>query len=49
MWKTLNEIDCGVCDGLTYEEVRDKFPKEYAARDLDKFMYRYPMGESYEV
>jgi 6-phosphofructo-2-kinase/fructose-2,6-biphosphatase 2 len=47
-WKTLNEIDTGVCDEMTYEEVREFYPDEFAERDKDKFMYRYPRGESYE-
>jgi len=47
-WKTLNEIDAGDCDGLTYEEIKEQFPEEFACRDEDKFMYRYPNGESYE-
>ena len=36
-----------MCDGLTYEEVQEKFPEEYKARDVDKLRYRYPRGESY--
>ena len=47
-WKTLNEIDVGTCDGLTYKEIRDLYPTDFRARDLDKFSYRYPMGESYQ-
>ncbi len=35
-------------DGLTYAEVKEKFPDDFVARDLDKFTYRYPRGESYE-
>ncbi|PAA66830.1 hypothetical protein BOX15_Mlig023078g1 [Macrostomum lignano] len=46
-WKALNEIDAGVCEGLTYEEIEAKFPDDFAARDKDKFNYRYPGGESY--
>ncbi|KAI8868658.1 bifunctional 6-phosphofructo-2-kinase/fructose-2,6-bisphosphate 2-phosphatase, partial [Ramicandelaber brevisporus] len=46
-WKALDELDAGVCDGLTYEEVAELYPQEYAARDEDKFNYRYPGGESY--
>jgi broad specificity phosphatase PhoE len=46
-WRALNEIDAGVCDGLTYEEIRDRWPEEYATRSEDKFRYRYPRGESY--
>ena len=43
----LNELDTGVCDGLTYEEIAERYPAEFAARDDDKFHYRYPQGESY--
>ncbi|XP_077495451.1 6-phosphofructo-2-kinase/fructose-2,6-biphosphatase isoform X3 [Amblyomma americanum] len=47
-WKALNEIDAGICEEMTYEEIQEKFPDEFAARDQDKFHYRYPRGESYE-
>jgi broad specificity phosphatase PhoE/predicted kinase len=43
----LDEIDAGVCDGMTYEEIKQRFPEEYRARKDDKFRYRYPRGESY--
>lgn len=43
----LNELNTGVCDGLTYEEIAERYPVEFAARDDDKFHYRYPEGESY--
>lgn len=46
--KALDEIDAGVCDGMTYPEIEKKMPAEYAARDADKLRYRYPQGESYE-
>jgi broad specificity phosphatase PhoE/predicted kinase len=46
-WRALDEIDAGVCDGLTYEEIRTRLPDEYATRMADKFRYRYPRGESY--
>lgn len=46
--KALDEIDAGVCDGMTYAEVERKMPEEYAARKADKLGYRYPQGESYE-
>ena len=38
----------GDCEAMTYEEIQEKFPKEFALRDQDKFHYRYPKGESYE-
>ncbi|CAH0389089.1 unnamed protein product [Bemisia tabaci] len=43
----LNELDAGICEGLSYEEMQDKFPQEFAWRDQDKLRYRYPWGESY--
>ena len=49
-WKALNEIDAGVCEGLTYEEIKQRYPEEYERRNGEtgnKYSYRYPMGESY--
>jgi broad specificity phosphatase PhoE/adenylate kinase family enzyme len=43
----LNELDAGICEGMTYEEMQEKFPQEFAWRDQDKLRYRYPWGESY--
>lgn len=47
--RMLDELDAGVCDGMSYQEIRDKYPEEYAARMADKIRYRYPGrgGESY--
>ncbi|KAK3518964.1 hypothetical protein QTP70_016211 [Hemibagrus guttatus] len=47
-WKALNEIDAGVCEEMTYEEIQENYPEEFAMRDQDKYRYRYPKGESYE-
>jgi broad specificity phosphatase PhoE/predicted kinase len=47
-WRALDEIDAGVCDGLTYAEIAERMPHEYEARQMDKFRYRYPRGESYQ-
>ncbi|XP_043931787.1 6-phosphofructo-2-kinase/fructose-2,6-bisphosphatase 3-like isoform X2 [Protopterus annectens] len=47
-WKALNEIDAGVCEDMTYEEIKEKFPEEYELREQDKYYYRYPSGESYQ-
>ena len=33
---------------MTYEAIQEKYPKEFALRDQDKYHYRYPKGESYE-
>jgi broad specificity phosphatase PhoE/predicted kinase len=46
-WRALDEIDAGICDAMTYAEIKDQLPEEYAARAADKFRYRYPRGESY--
>lgn len=26
----LNEIDVGICEGMTYDDIAEKFPDEYA-------------------
>jgi broad specificity phosphatase PhoE/predicted kinase len=46
-WRSLDEIDAGVCDGLSYAQIRERYPEEYTARARDKLRYRYPRGESY--
>ena len=46
-WRALREIEAGVCDGLTYDQIKVRFPQEYRARQSDKLRYRYPRGESY--
>lgn len=47
--RMLNELGAGICDGMTYPEIKAKFPQEYEARMSDKIQYRYPGpgGESY--
>ncbi|KAL8516367.1 hypothetical protein ACS0TY_014862 [Phlomoides rotata] len=44
-WRALDEINAGVCDGMTYEEIKKNMPDE--SRKKDKLRYRYPRGESY--
>lgn len=43
----LNEINGGVFENKTYQYVKENFKDEYNKRNLDKFNYRYPQGESY--
>ncbi|GHV53042.1 6-phosphofructokinase [Deltaproteobacteria bacterium] len=43
----LDEIDAGICEGMTYEEIRQTYPAEFAARSRDKYNYVYPEGEGY--
>ena len=47
-WRALDEIDAGICDGMTYAEIAEQMPDEYRARSADKLHYRYPRGESYQ-
>jgi broad specificity phosphatase PhoE len=46
-WHHLDELFAGDCDGMTYEEIEEKFPLEFERRKVDKLAYRYPRGESY--
>ncbi|GFR52044.1 hypothetical protein Agub_g14563 [Astrephomene gubernaculifera] len=46
-WKALDEINAGICDGMTYKQIEVQYPEEYKARGKDKLCYRYPAGESY--
>ncbi|CAJ0601842.1 unnamed protein product [Cylicocyclus nassatus] len=47
-WKALDEIDAGICEGLTYDDIQQRYPKQAEDRARDKYHYRYPSGESYE-
>jgi broad specificity phosphatase PhoE/predicted kinase len=42
-----NEISSGICDNMTYAEIKAKHPKIAAARKRKKYFYRYPGGEGY--
>lgn len=46
-WKNLDEIFAGTFDGMTYEEIQQIAPEEFAERARSKLRYRYPRGESY--
>lgn len=35
----------GVCEEMSYEEIQENFPEEFALRDQDKYRYRYHKGE----
>jgi broad specificity phosphatase PhoE/predicted kinase len=47
-WRSLDEIDAGICDGMSYKEIARLMPREFEGRKQDKLRYRYPRGESYE-
>ena len=42
-----NEIDSGICECMSYDEIREKRPDVYGARKRDKYNYIYPEGEGY--
>jgi len=41
------EIDSGVCEEMSYQEIRERMPEVSEARKQDKYNYIYPEGESY--
>jgi len=43
----LREIDAGLWEFLTFDEVRRLYPQEYAERERDLVGYRFPGGESF--
>lgn len=43
----LNEINAGICENLTYDDIKNIYPDILIARNKDKYNYRYPKGESY--
>jgi broad specificity phosphatase PhoE/predicted kinase len=45
--KEFDEIDGGICECMTYQEIREKMPEVYYAREKDKYNYIYPGGEGY--
>ncbi|CZT07463.1 probable 6-phosphofructo-2-kinase/fructose-2,6-biphosphatase 3 [Rhynchosporium agropyri] len=48
-WEMLKELDAGSFEGMTYEDIQEKFPEQYAKRRADKLSYIYPGvgGEGY--
>ena len=42
-----NEIDAGICEGMTYQEINERMPEVAMARKEDKYGYVYPQGEGY--
>nr|MBF0222249.1 histidine phosphatase family protein [Desulfobulbaceae bacterium] len=42
-----NEINAGICEGMTYEEINEKMPLISDARKKNKYSYVYPDGEGY--
>jgi broad specificity phosphatase PhoE/predicted kinase len=42
-----DEIKSGICECMSYEEIKREMPDVYEARKKDKYNYIYPKGESY--
>jgi broad specificity phosphatase PhoE/predicted kinase len=42
-----DEIDSGICECMSYEEIRREMPQVYSRRKEDKYNYIYPKGEGY--
>jgi broad specificity phosphatase PhoE/predicted kinase len=45
--KEFDEINAGICERMTYEEIERKLPQVFKKRGADKYHYVYPEGESY--
>ena len=42
-----NEIDAGICEGMSYKEIKETMPDVYRNRKENKYLYVYPEGEGY--
>jgi broad specificity phosphatase PhoE/predicted kinase len=42
-----NEINSGICECMSYDEIRNTMPEVYKTRKKDKYNYVYPEGEGY--
>ena len=40
-FKALDEIDAGECDGISYAEIGQRFPRVTEGRAANKYFYRY--------
>jgi broad specificity phosphatase PhoE len=47
--KEFDEIDAGICEGMTYRDIEKNMPEVFSARKADKYHYAYPQGESYAM
>ncbi len=45
--REFNEIDAGICEGMTYDEIQRLKPDIHSARKANKYNYSYPGGEGY--
>ena len=47
--KEFDEINAGICEGMTYAEIEKKMPTIFRGRETNKYGYVYPGGESYAL
>ena len=47
--KEFDEINAGICEGMTYEDIEKEMPEVFSARKANKYHYAYPRGESYAM
>ena len=47
--KEFDEINAGICERMTYEDIEKKMPHVFKKRGANKYHYVYPDGESYET
>ena len=45
--KEFDEINAGICEEMTYEEIEKQMPQVFKKRGANKYHYVYPEGESY--
>jgi broad specificity phosphatase PhoE len=43
----LREVNFGAWEGLTFEQARERYPEQWAARDADPYSVAPPRGETY--
>jgi len=47
--REFDEINGGVCEGMTYRDIEESMPEVFHMREANKYYYVYPGGESYET
>jgi broad specificity phosphatase PhoE/predicted kinase len=47
--REFDEINAGICERMTYEDIEKKLPHVFKKRGADKYNYVYPDGESYAL
>ncbi len=45
--REFDEINAGICEGMTYAEIEHQMPQVFRQRETNKYTYAYPEGESY--